>query len=234
MCGRFTLSAPIEDIVEHFETVGDPPIVRPRYNIAPSSQVLTVAATHGHRELGYMRWGLLPPWYRSTSDGPLLINARSESVGSKRSFASAYAARRCLIPADGFYEWMAVPGRSRSRPVFLHHARGDLLAFAGIWEPWRSGDDELRTCAILTTEADPAIRPVHHRMPVLLKRAQWDRWLDPSRSGPTDIGEMIDEGSVASIRWHPVATTVNRAGADDATLIEEIDEDSIEGQGLLF
>jgi putative SOS response-associated peptidase YedK len=203
MCGRFTSTSSIEDLAGCFdvdEVRADP--LPARWNVAPTDPVLAVATRPGpdrRSALGRFRWGLVPPWAPNPSVGARMINARAESVATKPAFRRALARRRCLIPADAFYEWQvlepapdraAATGGRRDRaakpakqPWAIRLASGEPLAFAGLWESWRDPDDpdgdRLRTCAIVTTAANEALTPIHHRMPVVLGRHAWATWLDP-------------------------------------------------------
>ena len=178
MCGRFTLTASGDALAEAFDLDEAPVGLEPRYNIAPSQEILTVlSGADGRRHLARPRWGLVV----SGVPGRPLINVRSETAGSRAPFRDAFARRRCLVPADGFYEWQAVPGASRKQPHYIRLARGGLFALAGIWQP---GTDGSSTCAILTTEPTPALREIHDRMPVIVPHRAYGTWLDPTRSGP--------------------------------------------------
>jgi len=179
MCGRFTLTVSGEEVAEAFDLDEPPAGLEPRYNIAPSQEVLTVVSgADGRPRLGRPRWGLAT----SGAPGRPLINVRAETAGRRPLFRDAFARRRCLVPADGFYEWQAVPGVSRKQPHYIRLARGGLFALAGIWEPGRDGPS---TCALLTTEPTPALREIHDRMPVIVPRHAYAAWLDVARSGPS-------------------------------------------------
>ncbi len=184
MCGRLSLYAGVDVIVEYLLTGRVD--WRPRWNIAPTQQVPVVIVEEGQRQLQLMRWGLVPPWKEDPRAGPLLINARSESVASRPSFRAAFERRRCLVPATGFYEWKRL-GRQKI-PFHFTLEGAPLMTMAGLWEIWRDVDgSELRSFTILTTEASELMEPIHHRMPVLLTPEQWEPWLAPSRGaeGPT-------------------------------------------------
>ncbi|MFN2190460.1 MAG: SOS response-associated peptidase, partial [Candidatus Promineifilaceae bacterium] len=168
MCGRFTLVAPGEAIAELFDLTDIPSLV-PRYNIAPTQPVAAVRLSQstGDRELTYFHWGLIPRWAKDTKIGSRMINARSETAAEKPSFRSAFKYRRCLVPADGFYEWQKVNGGKQ--PVRIQMKNGDPFAIAGLWENWISSDgSEIDSCTLLTTEPNDLLRAVHNRMPVLL------------------------------------------------------------------
>ena len=165
MCGRYALHSHPE-VVELTFGLSQIPAFQPRYNIAPTSQVLVLKSTGA----ALVRWGLVPRWAKDPSIGAKLNNARAETVAEKPSFRDAYRKRRCLIPANGFYEWRREAGRKQ--PFYVRPAQGELFAFAGLWESWR----DLETCAILTTEANAVMRPIHDRMPVILAPGDHARW----------------------------------------------------------
>ena len=206
MCGRFTFAISPELLTEVFgvTVLEEPP---PRYNIAPSQQVPIIrdAATDG-RYLSSVRWGLLPHWAKDLSIGARMSNARCETVHEKPAFRQAIRARRCIVPASGFFEWSAAPtGKS---PHYVTMRDGSPLAFAGIWDSWRTPEGEiLETCAILTTTANSLMAPLHDRMPVLLHHTEFDLWLDRSANNPDKLkrlyqpcpSELLQEWEVSSI-----------------------------------
>jgi len=176
VCGRFTLRANPEDVAEHFE-LDDVPEMNARHNIAPGQAIATVlAAEGGGRSFEMRAWGLVPPWAKDPAIGNRMINARAETVAEKRAFRSAFARRRCLIPADGFYEWAA--GSTPKQPYLIARADGGLFAFAGLWEEWESPDRAaIHSCTLVTTTANDTLAKVHGRMPVILDPADYARWL---------------------------------------------------------
>lgn len=179
MCGRFALKAPPAEIMRHFG-VDAVPELAPRFNIAPTQQILIIRhpwqQPEARLEAVQVKWGLLPSWAKDESMAEKLINARAESVAEKPAFRSAFRRARCLIPADGFYEWEATP--SGKQPWFLRLKSQELLAFAGLWEHWQHSDGtELQTATIITTDANEVARPVHERMPVILPPADYAAWL---------------------------------------------------------
>jgi putative SOS response-associated peptidase YedK len=177
MCGRFALKAPPRSIQEHFdlpETVD----LSPRYNIAPSQEIAVVRLLPGKnfRQLDMLRWGLIPGWARDIKISYKMINARAETLAQKPAFRAAFKKRRCLIAADGFYEWLHSGGNKQ--PFFVHMKNGSVFGFAGLWETWKSSEGNIvESCAIITTTANNLIRKVHDRMPVVLHPAQYDAWL---------------------------------------------------------
>jgi putative SOS response-associated peptidase YedK len=179
MCGRFTLMLEAEELQDEFGLQQVPVDVFPRYNIAPSQPLLVVTDWSAKRA-EWMKWGLVPSWAKDPSIGSKMINARSETVQEKPSFRNAFNRRRCLILADGFYEWQRSAGKGPSTPYYFYRSDRKPFAFAGLWEFWRSPEgEELRTCTILTSQANAVVAPVHERMPVILDRLEMETWLSP-------------------------------------------------------
>jgi len=182
MCGRYVLYGPDEAIIEGFSLAELPPF-GPRYNVAPSTPVLAIRTERrsGRRIAEVMRWGLVPHWAKDPSIGARLINARAETIATKPAFRDPFRRRRCVIPANGFYEWKTLdaPGRRRKQPYYLHRADGGLIAMAGLYDRHDSAEGPMATCCIVTTTANGVAAQTHDRMPVLLDRAGVDRWLDP-------------------------------------------------------
>ena len=227
MCGRFTNRFTWKELHERLDLIGTPLNLRPRYNIAPSQDVAVARATEEGRTLAMLRWGLIPSWAKDHAIGNKLINARSETAAEKPSFRSAFRHRRCLIPADGFYEWQRQGG---TRQPWLFGLRdGAPMVFAGLWERWtvpagaaltgslaeRSPGDAVETCTILTTAANETVVPVHGRMPVILPPDAWDAWL---------AGEEVplEPYPADAMTAHPVSTHVNRPANDDPRCVEPI------------
>ena len=231
MCGRYTLTNPDPaglrarfDILEALD-VADPP----RYNIAPTDPVLAVRRRDdGARDLGRLRWGLVPGRWAEKASGRPLINARAETLQSQPAFRESFAERRCLIPADGFYEW--VTDERGKRPVWFSRPDGELFAFAGIWAelPRKGTDDVLHSCAIVTTEPNDLIRPIHDRMPVLLAVEHESDWLDPERPADELLSLLVPAADNALIA-REVSDLVNDVREDGPRLIEPREE-----QGVLF
>ncbi len=224
MCGRFTLTELQPDIIiEVFNLGGDVPPLSPRYNIAPSQPVATVIrdAASGKNRLMIMRWGLIPSWAKDHSAGNRLINARSETVHEKASFRAAFQRRRCLVLADGFYEWQKV-GDSK-RPMYITLKQNEPFAFAGLWEAWtdRTTGDEWITCTIITTRPNDIMKPIHRRMPVILPREHYDHWLQPDQEPEVLRALMEPYPDEQMVAW-PVSRRVNSPTNDDPDLIEEV------------
>jgi putative SOS response-associated peptidase YedK len=230
MCGRFTLRVPATVLIEHFDldVRADSQLVlfEPRYNIAPTQEIVVVRAGlgGGRRRASTMRWGLLPAWSKGVASGAPMINARSETLAEKPAFRNAYRSRRCLIPADGFYEWQqsASGAKGKKQPFWIHRPDGGPFAFAGLWETWRDPTSELaiESCTIVTTSANAALRELHDRMPVILAPGDYELWLDAHVEDTGKLQHLLapcgDEELVAG----PVSTHVNRVANDDPQCIE--------------
>ncbi len=213
MCGRYTLSVPLSNLIDAFEVPPPDFDLTARFNISPTQDAPVVALGEKGRGMGLLRWGLVPSWAREPSLGSRLINARSETVREKPAFRGAFQRRRCLVPADGWFEWRKEdpqgPRGGTKTPFWIHREGRLLLAFAGLWERWepRAGAP-LFTFAILTAEAAPALRPIHDRMPVILPREAWTRWLDPHTPGE-DLVPLLASQGPPDLRAHAVSTLVN-------------------------
>jgi putative SOS response-associated peptidase YedK len=208
MCGRFTLTVSAKDVADLFG-LADVPDLLPRYNVAPTQPVATVRAdAAGHGSLGLLRWGLVPPWAKDTKIAP--INAKAETAADKPFFRHALRKRRCLIPADTFYEWQKV-GRHK-QPYLFRLLSGEPFAFAGLWEVWNNPDGTpLESCVLLTTEANDLLRPLHDRMPCILDRRHYAGWLDPNLTDPTRFADWLRPFPSNSLMAYPVSTFVNDA-----------------------
>jgi putative SOS response-associated peptidase YedK len=236
MCGRFVSAAPAEELVRTFE-VAESLVegLEPSYNVAPTNAIYTVDAHGGVRRLTARQWGLVPFWAKDPKIGNRMINARSETLATKNSFRQAYRKRRCLIPADGFYEWRAVPGQKAKQPYHITSRDGAPLAFAGLWEQWRPKDDPdgapadraasgagagatgaagaqpevLETCTIITCGANETMAPIHDRMPVILSPDAWDPWLDVGEDDTEALGQLLVPAPPTLLRLWPVTRAVN-------------------------
>jgi putative SOS response-associated peptidase YedK len=215
MCGRFTITHPNEALAALFDAVpGNDLPESPRYNICPTQPVAVVTAGPAGRRLQTMRWGLIPPWYKAPNDGPLIINARSDTVAVKPAFREAVRARRCIVPASGFYEWTAGPDRTRL-PYYITRKDGQPLALAGLWQPW----GEMLTCAVVTTEAGEGMGGIHDREPVILEAAAWPLWLGEAGHGAALLMRPTPPGV---LRMHRVDVAVNSNRATGPQLIEAL------------
>lgn len=218
MCGRYVLAAPGEVIAEHFRLAAVP-VHRPRYNIAPTQDALVIRETPaGTREAVLLRWGLIPSWAKDPAIGSRIINARAEGVVDKPAFRAAFQHRRCLVPADGFYEWQGVAGRRQ--PRFVRLASGAPFAMAGLWEQWRmpavdpAGRDTIATFTIITTSANDQLHALHDRMPVLVRPADYDEWL--SSPNPSALLGPWPGEAFAIV---PVSMRVNNVRNDEPALL---------------
>lgn len=223
MCGRYTQLRSWSELVQIFAavTAAPAPNALARYNIAPTQDVAVIRLGAAGRELLPMRWGLVPAWAKDVRMGVRLINARAESAAEKPAFRAAMRARRCLIPADGFYEWQAQAGGPKL-PFRIAMADGAPFAFAGLWERWQSPADgrALLSCTILTTEANAVVRPIHDRMPVILAAGDYAAWLDRSGHSATAVQRLLGPAPAAGMQAQPLGPYVNRVANDDARCLE--------------
>jgi len=207
MCGRFTLSISASVIQDYFglEQVWE---FKPRYNIAPSQDILTVCQLPDKsRALTSMHWGLIPSWAKEKSIGNRLINARAETVEKKPAFRSAFKSRRCLIIADGFYEWTVA---DHKQPYFIHQVKNHPFGMAGLWERWISAEGKtIESCTIITTDANKTLAPIHHRMPVILEPKDFDVWLDPDIHEADQLKELLQPYKQKDFEAYPVSINVN-------------------------
>jgi len=253
VCGRYTSTSTATELAATFgvnEIRGEQlPI---RYNVAPTQPVYAVAdgrpagpGQRGPRQLGTFRWGLVPAWAKSLAVGAGMINARAEGIATKPAYRNALVRRRCLIPADAFYEWQAAPAAQEAlgladlagfaapataagkRPYAIRPRGGRPMAFAGLWEVWRPPGqpdaDLVRTCTIITTEANSLLAPIHHRMPVVLGPSDWETWLDRSNQDPGPLLDLLVPAPPSDFVVYPVSTRVNKAANDDPGLLAPID-----------
>jgi putative SOS response-associated peptidase YedK len=221
MCGRYTITIQVDSAREDLGIVEMPNDYSPRYNVAPTQPVAVLADAAG-RKAEWMRWGLIPSWAKDESIGSRLINARSETLLEKPSFRNAFNKRRCLILADGFYEWQKGAGtKGRAQPYYFKREDGKPFAFAGLWEFWKSPEGEpVRSCTIITCPANACVAPVHERMPVMLSGdALWD-WLE---NAPAEkLTGLLKPYPADAMTRYPVATLVNRPELDTPELIKAI------------
>jgi putative SOS response-associated peptidase YedK len=212
MCGRFTLRTPLGLLVERFLFEMYEGELTPRFNIAPTQAVAAVRIVEPEspRQLCQLRWGLIPSWAKDRSIGNSLINARGETVAEKPSFRSAFTRRRCLVLADGYYEWQKAVAPAKKQPYYIHLADGGPFAMAGLWEAWRDETgDAIESCTIITTSANADIATIHDRMPVILNEADYAVWLDPNGSDRAVLQELLRPAPADSLAAGPVSTLVN-------------------------
>ena len=216
MCGRYRLSRRKQVIEEHFDTADWQDDWSPRFNIAPT-QPIPVIRQHPKepvRQISTMRWGLVPSWAKDTSGAARMINARSETAATKPAFRDPLRYRRCLIPADAFYEWKKTP--PPKQPYCFEVSDGQLFAFAGLWDGWKDGSGNwVKTCSILTTTPNAVTSVVHDRMPVILRKDDYDVWLDLGMQNVAAISEMLKPYDASQIRCYPVSARVNHVANDD-------------------
>jgi putative SOS response-associated peptidase YedK len=220
MCGRYVITSAPEAIRALFHYL-DQPHFPPRYNIAPTQPVPIVRLAEGNRRFALVRWGLIPYWTKNPRDFTLLINARGESLDSKPAFRDAVRRRRCLFPADGFYEWK-IEGDGR-RPYFIRPRVGGPIAFAGLWDSWMGPNgEEMETACIVTTAANRMLAPLHERMPVVIGPEAFDLWLDCSRVDSVAAAALITPAPENLFEVYEISTAVNRVANDSAALIEPL------------
>ncbi len=221
MCGRFTLRTPAKEIAQAFRVTA--PDIEPRYNIAPSQPVAAVRRKPDRegRELAMLRWGLVPFWADDPQVAYKMINARAETVAKKRAFRKAFAQRRCLIVADGFYEWQKT---GEGKQPFLIHMKDDgPFAFAGLWEHWKGDGEEIESCTIIVTEANNLLKSIHERMPVILAPADYDVWLDPTCEDWDRLQEMLKPFPSSELEAYAVGRAVNNPKNDFEQCVEPVE-----------
>lgn len=221
MCGRFTLTAELGRLEARFGFQADDLQYVPSYNIAPSQPVLAVIRDGANRA-GYLRWGLVPSWAKEPAIGNRLINARAETAADKPSFRQAIRRRRCLILADGFYEWRRI-GKTK-QPMYVRRHGHQPFAFAGLWEVWRdAAGTALYTCTILTTTANPLLQPIHERMPVILNPAAEAMWLDRSITAPDSLLPILQPYGAEEMEVYAVSTRVNSPSNNTPACMTPVD-----------
>lgn len=210
------MTSPGEVLAEFFELVEVPPVA-PRYNIAPTQPVPVVRTDRAAkaRRFDLLHWGLIPSWAKDPIIGSRMINARAETVAGKPSFRSAIRYRRCLLAADGFYEWKKIEGQKRKQPYYIHLGDHRPFAFAGLWEHWEGADgSEIESCTIITTEPNALMRPLHNRMPVILHPKDYAVWLDPQVQKPDSVQSLLVPYAGDDLTCCPVSTAVNNPSND--------------------
>lgn len=240
MCGRFVAASSPTLLAERFHVDDVQADDEASYNVAPRALVMAVRQRDDTRVLSRLRWGLVPSWAKDVSMGDRMINARAETVATKPAYRRAFAAKRCIIPADGFYEWKVVApastpkGRPKKQPMFVHRRDGEPLAFAGLWEVWKApdadaasiagiGDDGwLRSCVIVTTDANDLLAPIHERMPVVLPESAWAEWLDPANHDTDALRRLLVPAPDELLEVWPVSPAVNRADNDTPDLVRPV------------
>jgi putative SOS response-associated peptidase YedK len=235
MCGRYKLTAQEKWLSFLFNLPPEDVDWVVRWNVAPTQEVATVRQ-HGKEPRGIfarMRWGLIPSWAKDASFGPKAINAVAETAAEKPAFREPMRRQRCLIPADGFYEWKQSGGKVK-QPYKIEMTEGGVFAFAGLWDRWKDpAGREIVTCTILTTEANALLKDIHHRMPVILKPEDYDLWLDPGVTDPAKVADLLKPFDAREMRKHTVGTAVNKVANDGPECAEEIEvEEAAEQLGF--
>jgi putative SOS response-associated peptidase YedK len=226
VCGRYVSTSTADEIADYFGAADvDEKPLDPNYNIAPTTDVYAVLESGGVRRVEPLHWGLIPFWAKDVKVGNRMINARAESVATNGAFRRAFEKRRCIIPADGFYEWTVQPGQKKKQPWFIHRPDDEPMAFAGLWEVWRpkGSEDRLVSCTIITGAANEKMAEVHDRMPIMLPPDAWDSWLDREQQDTELIGQLLRPAPPELITFHPVSTEVNDARNVGEHLIEPIE-----------
>ena len=222
MCGRFSLAANTKKLVEAFADYAVPDELTPRYNIAPSQAVAVIANNDRHK-IELFQWGLIPSWAKDPQIGNRMINARAETLADKPSFKNAYKRRRCLVLADGFYEWKQETGSKTKTPMYIRLASGEPFAFAGLWESWHGPEDShVLSCTIITTTPNELLAQIHNRMPVILPAAVYEQWLDPAERGPEQLNGLLRPYPAAEMTAYPVSRLVNSPANDRPECIEPV------------
>ena len=248
VCGRFVSTSPPDEIAKYFGAEVDERLVEPEgpnYNVAPTQDVYAVLEDGGVRRVESLHWGLIPFWAKEAKIGNKMINARAETVATSGAFKHAFKKRRCIIPADGFYEWTkpgaqrpgAQPqerkssGQQKKQPWFIHRPDDEPIAFAGLWEVWRpqGSEDELVSCTIITGEPNDKMAELHHRMPVMLPPDAWDQWLDRDEQDTEALGRFLVPAPSSLITFHPVSTEVNNARNQGEHLTDPVELDEPTG-----
>lgn len=219
MCGRFSLIESVHELQQQFEFDISAKL-EPRFNIAPSQEVFSIISDGKKRRGGMLRWGLVPHWAKEAKIGYKMINARAEGINEKPSFREPFRKKRCLIIADGFYEWKKVD--DRKQPYRFIMKNGKPFAFAGLWETWKKGDAPLHTCTIITTTPNAVTEDVHDRMPVILKRTDYARWLDPSNQAVDELKSLLVPYPAEEMELYAVSELVNSPKNDVADVLSPL------------
>ncbi len=227
MCGRFVSATPPDQVAAYFGTEAPEAVLAPSYNVAPTDDVYAVVSDGTTRHLDAFHWGLVPRWAKEAKIGSKMINARAETLADKNAFKSAFSRRRCLISADGFYEWRRHPAEAKGKkqPFYIHPPGDEPFALAGLWEVWRGPERDqapLRSCTIITTAANQPMSVLHDRMPVILPRSAWDTWLDREQADLHALGRLLVPAVASVVTLRPVSTEVNNVRNDGAHLTEPI------------
>jgi putative SOS response-associated peptidase YedK len=222
MCGRAANHAEAETIIKQYQLTGSLDGYIPSYNIAPTQSALCIIQDpSGLRQAAMLHWGLIPFWAKDPSIGQKMINARSESVQSKPAYRQAFERSRCVIPVTGFYEWQST-GEKNKRPFFIRLKSDELMSLAGIWDSWTNSDGVIRSFSILTTQANSVVKPIHHRMPVILDAAGVDKWLEHSGFKADSLLSLLSPFPDEALTAYQVSTLVNSPKNDGPVCIEPV------------
>lgn len=221
MCGRYTLAAGPEYIADYFQVDGPMPEFQPSWNITPGGDIPVICqAPEDGRTCSLMHWGLIPHWAKEPDSKYKMINAKAETLSQRPAYRDAYKHRRCLIPANGFYEWQATA--QGKQPYYIHRKDDSLLAFAGLWEYWEK-EHIINSCTIITTTANSSIRSIHERMPVIITRENFDSWLDPHNTDTHSLAELLAPHDDKLLEPYRVSTAVNNPAHDKPELLDKVD-----------
>ncbi|MDH3754176.1 MAG: SOS response-associated peptidase [Acidimicrobiia bacterium] len=222
MCGRFVSSSPPDQLAAYFGAEQGETLLEANYNVAPTSDIYVVLENAEIRRLEAFHWGLVPFWAKDPKIGNRMINARAETVATSNAYRAAFKRRRCLIPADGFYEWVEIAGQKKKQPVYIQRPDGQPFAFAGLWETWKGEQDEfpLQSCTVITGPPNDKMAQIHDRMPVLLAPGDWDQWLDPDDDDVASLQKLLVPAPDRLITFTAVSTEVNNVRNNGATLLE--------------
>jgi len=233
MCGRFVSSSTPDEIASYFDVEQVAETLQPNYNVAPTNDVYAVLEDGGVRHLDAFHWGLVPSWAKDPGIGSRMINARAETLAEKNAFKKPFAARRCIIPADGFYEWKTEPGVKKKQPYLISRPDGRPFAIAGLWSVWRGGEKDgewqdespLRSCTIITTTPNEPMSEIHDRMPVILAEKDWAEWLDRDNDDIATLGKLLVPAPEGIIAMHPVDPKVGNVRNKGSELVDIYDPD---------
>ena len=221
MCGRYTLAAGPKYIADYFQVDGPMPDFQPSWNITPGGDIPVICqAPENGRTCSLMHWGLIPHWAKEPDSKYKMINAKAETLSQRPAYRDAYKHRRCLIPANGFYEWQATA--QGKQPYYIHRKDDGLLAFAGLWEYWEK-EHIINSCTIITTTANSSILSIHERMPVIITQENFDAWLDPHNTDTNSLTELLAPSDNKLLEPYRVSTAVNNPAHDKAELLNRID-----------
>ncbi len=226
MCGRFTNKAKPKEIEKEFSVkIKDKQLFAPRFNIAPTQNIPVILEASGERIIDSLRWGLIPSWSKDDSFASKLINARAETLSEKASFKNAFKKQRCIIPASGFYEWQKA-SKGAKQPFYFYLKEKDVFGFAGLYENWLDKDsgEQIETFTIITTEANEVLKPVHDRMPVILKAKDYDQWLDAKENDIDNLQKLLAPFPANKMDSYKVSKNVNSPSNDSADLIEKMSD----------